>query len=207
MYMQGIRLLTALTIVGACALAVSRGSDIIRFSMAEAGFDPTDNPSEVLRPWVTVSGLAFSARESSLTALTAPVDKSLAAKRRDQLTELLSVRPLSPGYWLSLSRMRLNTDQNSIKVVEALAFSSLIGADEGYIMFQRGLFGVSQWEVLPPEVQKRTVIDLIAQPLGYGELGRLRSVLSEKTEMVRQEIRTALQTQGFPAKDLVTIGL
>jgi hypothetical protein len=70
MYARLVRILTAVVVVALCGPAVLRGSDIIRFWMVDNVVDedvgPTEAQIETLRRWVTISGLAVSARESSL---------------------------------------------------------------------------------------------------------------------------------------------
>jgi hypothetical protein len=209
----GIRWLTALVIVAASALAVSRGWDIIRFCMADsvvgANLGPNESQHEAVRPWVDVSGLAFDARDSLVTPVADSSDEVKARKRRDELMEILSIRPLSSKYWLWLAETRLVTEENSSKVADALRLSVLSGANEGLIMGRRGLFGVWQWEALPPELRRRAAVDLAAnpRPLSVGQISWLREALSVKAETVRGDIRTALLAEGFSAKAITAIGL
>ena len=205
--MRAVRFLTAIGIVGLCALVVPRGWDIVRFSMAANATVGSENRAEAVRPWNVVSGLAFSAREFSLTGLDESDDTNPALKRRDELTEILSLRPLSAERWLSLFEMRLATAEHSTKVEEAWGLSVLTGANEGYLMSERGLLGLLHWEVLPAEIQKRTASDLVARPPSDRRRARLRTILSEKTELVRQDIRMVLQAQGISPQGLAGFGL
>lgn len=207
MPLRGIRLLTAFVVIGLCAVAVSRGWHIVRFNIADAGFDGDQTQS--LRPWAAVSGLAFFARESSLTAFTDLDDEENLLKRRDEQTEILSVRPLSSKYWLALSEMRLFTKEPTSKVVEAFELSELTGSHEGDLMFLRGVYGMTHWEILPPNMHKQIATDLVATttPLTDDQKTALLKAVSEKTEFVRQDIRTVLQAHGFSAKNMTAIGL
>jgi hypothetical protein len=202
MRVRASRFLTVLAVVSLCALAVSRGWDIVRFSLADAG-----TGTEADRPWVNASGLAFSAQESLLTNAPDTGDQNKALKRSSELTDILAVRPLSSEYWLSLAEMRLGADQPSSKVVEAFELSVLSGADEDYVMSRRGLFGLSNWEVLPAEVRKRAAADLVAAVISQRKRDVLRPVLSKKTDKVRQDIRAALQAGGISQPLLAAIGL
>jgi hypothetical protein len=204
------RFLTVLAVVGLCAPAVSRGWDIVRFSLADAG-----SGTEADRPWVNASGLAFSAQESLLTNAPDDGDQNGALKRSSELTDILSVRPLSSEYWLSLAEIRLVTNQPSSKVVEAFALSILTGTNEGYLIARRGVFGASHWEGLPLEVRKRTATDLAAALVFHGGAtllsdrikAKLGIVLSKTTEEVRQNIQTILQAEGLSREGLASIGL
>jgi hypothetical protein len=84
------------------------------------------------------------------------------------------------------------------EVVAALELSVLTGANEGYMVSQRGMFGIWQWETLSQKNRTRTVVDLVARRLSEQNAAWMRKTLSEKSEQVRQAIRLALQAQGFP---------
>ena len=201
-----VSLVTAVAVIGVSSPTVVRGWDIVRFSIANAGIE--DSQAQAARPWVATSGLSFSARESSLTAIAEPqVDENLR-KRRDEEAGMLSVRPLSSKYWLMLSEMRLLTKEPNSKVVEAFEISELTGSHEGYLMFSRGVYGVIHWEILPPNLQRRVATDLVETIIPTdGQKASLQKVLSKKPEPIRQEVRTLLQAQGLSAKNLTAIGL
>ena len=207
MRLQVIRLLTAAAVFGLCVPIVPRGWDIVRFSIAaDITVDP-ENRAEAVRPWDGVSGLAFSAREFSLTGPDDSDDTNLALKRRSELTEMLSLRPLSAERWLSLFEMHLVTAEHTTKVVEAWEMSVLTGPNEGYLMSQRGFVGLAYWEVLPKEIQTRIASDLVARPLSERRTARLRTILSEKTEEIRQDVRNVLRSAGNLPERLADIGL
>src|ERR1700688_1778673 len=127
--------LTAAFVAGSCALTMSRGWNIVRCGVADARPD-------ALRPWFDVSSVAFAARERALTVVDDLSDAQRARQRREEITEILSVRPLSSDYWLSLAKIRQATGEGSRKVLEALEFSTLTGPNEGTVAVHRGLFGV-----------------------------------------------------------------
>ena len=191
---------TALLILALCVPAIINGWHILRFSWAEANGQDT-------RRWAGVSGLTFSALESSLTALTDTEDKAQVAKRRDQITEVLSMRPLAAEYWLTLAEIRLLGGEGLTKALDALTLSALTGPNEGYLIAQRGIFGVSYWEILPAEIRNRAAADLAARRLSDRNAERVRSILTGKIPDVRQQIRAALQARGFPDGDFSRIGL
>ena len=62
--------------------------------------------------------------------------------------------------------MQLVTDQPMEQVLESLKLSTLTGPNEGYVMAERGIFGVSLWEGLSPDLKSRVAIDL-ADDLPY----------------------------------------
>ena len=204
---RAVRILTGLVVLEMGALAAYRGSDIVSFSIAEAGLSREAKAADRNRPWLNVSGLAFSARESLLKGAPGAGDQKAAEKRRDELIEILAVRPLSSEYWLALSETRLATRASISKAAEAFSLSVLTGADEDYVMSRRGLFGLLHWEVLPADVRRRAAADLVAARFSDRKRDILRAALSEKTEKVRQDIRTSLQAEGISEAQLAAIGL
>jgi hypothetical protein len=196
---RNIWLLTALAVACSCGWPVWQGYDLIRYALADA-------KPEAVRPWVTVPGLAFAAREYALTPINDSSDDKTIRKRRDELVEMLAIRPLASYYWLQLAESRIDAQEAPTKAVEALELSGVTGSNEGYLITQRGLFGIWQWEVLSPETQQRAVKDLMATRIPDGKFAWLRMTLSDKTDQVRQEIRLALQAQGFSKSDFARIG-
>jgi hypothetical protein len=197
---RGLRFLTAIMVVGICLPTMSRGWDILRYSVADAS-------PQAARPWFDASGVAFAARDYALTVVDDPRDTQKVRQRRQEIEKILSIRPLSSEYWLSLAKMRQVTGEPSKNVFEALQLSTLTGANESSLISNRGLFGIWQWETLPAELRERTAADLAARRVAYGDLAWLRTTLSEKSETARYEIRTALQAHGFSQNALTNIGL
>jgi hypothetical protein len=200
MRVRKIRSLTALVVLGLCGWPVWQGINVIRYEMA--GPEP-----EALRPWVTVPGLASGAREYSLTPVDDSSDDKTIRLRRDELTEMLAIRPLSSRFWLYLADSRIDAREDLDKAIDALKLSAVTGPNEGSMITLRGLFGVAQWEQLPPEIRKRAISDLAARQMLDEQLAWLRKKLAEKTTQARQEIQLALQARGFSETNLARIGM
>jgi hypothetical protein len=203
---RNIRLLTAVAVVGICVWPVWQGFDVIRYAMA--GSTP-----EALQPWFAVSGVAFDARERALPPVDDSSDDMTIRKRRDEIAEILAIRPLSSRYWFKLAVRRIDAHEDPTRAIDALELSTVTGPNEDYMLMQRGLFGIWQWEVLPAEIRQRAVADLVARQnssannISDAKMAWLRTTLSEKTEQVRQEIRAAVQAQGLSKSNLDRIGL
>jgi hypothetical protein len=191
--------LTALVIVGACVLPMWKGLELIRYSRI-------DDKSEAALPWVDVPGIAFFARQFSLTPTDDSSDDKTIRKRLNELVDILAIRPLSSYYWLQLAESRVDAGEGPSEASEALELSVLTGPNEGYMVTQRGLFGVWQWETLSPENRTRAAADLSARRLSTARVTWLRKTLSEKTDEIRQAIRMALQAQGFPKDEFAQVG-
>jgi hypothetical protein len=209
--LRAARLLTALAVVGLCAFTVSRGWSIVRFSSAKAGVAAHENRADAVRPWIAVPGLAGGALQASLADVADAGDTDAVRQRGEALSAILSVRPLASTHWLSLAGARLVSQAAYDRVLGALAMSSLTGANEGSIMFRRGIFGLVQWEVLPPDVRKRVIADL-AQPslaaiVTDQDAAAAKGVVGARGADARQEIAALLRAEGVSAKALARIGL
>ena len=190
-------LLTALVVAGICIPAVWRGFELTSYAMA-------GNDANAVMPWISVPGLAFRAREYALTSTDDSSDDETIRKRRDEIVDMLEIRPLSSYYWLQLAESRVDANEPFSKASAAFQLSVLTGSNEGSMMTQRGMFGIWQWEALSPEIQRRALADLAARRIPDSKLAWLRKTLSEKTEQVRQAIRMGLQANGF--SDFARIG-
>jgi hypothetical protein len=209
--LKGVRFLITFAILAFCSLAIVRGWNIVGFVDARAHFGAHETGVEEIRSWDKVPGLRDAARQASLTKIADMTDADGARKRADDLSGLLSVRPLSPANWLSLSGMRLVAGQNEKEVLSALEMSWVTGPNEGPIMLQRGIFGVMLWEVLPPDARKRVIDDLAGAILGTPtddrELNMVKNVLSTKSLDIREEIASLMRAENVSATRLARLGL
>jgi hypothetical protein len=202
-----IRLLTAIALIGICGIAITQGSRIVHFSLVTMNIDSSERRAELINTWGAVPGVASKALRVGLTDEVNPSDTMVAYRRREILSEILSIKPLSSMDWLSLSAMRLATDQSTEDVLASLKLSMLTGPNEAYIMVKRGLFGVSLWESLSPDFKSRVAYDLAPTlfprtPAEGAESGKLQALLAAKPAPVRQEIREALLATGLSPKEI-----
>jgi hypothetical protein len=195
-----VRLLTALAVIGICLWLMWRGFDMFLYSMGEL-------KPEAALPWIDTPGLASLAREYALTPIDDSSDDKTIQERRGELEELLAIRPLSSISWLRLAKVRVDAGEDPARAIDALKLSMVTGPNEGYMLTQRGLFGIWQWEALPPEIRKHAIADLVARQVPDAGLAWLRTTLANKTDQVRQEIRSALQAQGLSRSNFERIGL
>ena len=206
-----LRLLTALALTIGSAFIAAKGWQIASFSIAENTALRQNNPY-IFHRWITVPGLAFPARSGQLTPLQTDV-ANLLSKRRDELTEILSVRPLASEYWLSMLIARLALGEPPEKIGAAFLMSAVTGPNEGYLMLRRAIIDLDLWETLPTEARTQTAIDILGAPLS--ELAPLpqarktdiKTLLAAKPEEIRQEIRAVLVQQGVSSSRLREIGL
>jgi hypothetical protein len=160
----------------------------------------SENRAEIIHTWTAVPGIASAALQSKLTEKINTSDLKAANSRREALSAILSIKPLSSMDWLSLSGMQLITDQPMDQVLASLLLSTVTGPNEGYVMADRGIFGASLWEDLSPDLKRHAAVDLAA-----GEIhddGKFRAVLSTKSERVRNELRTAILATGLSPKEV-----
>lgn len=200
-----IRLWTAIAIIGICGFSVAQGSRIARFSLVNV--HASENQAEILSTWAAVPGLASTALQTQLAGNINPSDLKAANDRREVLSAILTIRPLSSIDWLSLSGMQLLTDQPVEQVLGSLELSVVTGPNEGHVMAERGMFGVSLWESLSPDLKRRAALDLAPiifprTPAEGAESEKFRAVLATKSELVRSELRKDLLTTGLSPKDI-----
>jgi hypothetical protein len=194
-----IRFWTAISMIGICALSVVRGLSIVHFSLAMANINSSENRAETIHKWAAVPGIASAALQSELTEKINPSDLKAANNRREALSAILSIKPLSSMDWLSLSGMQLITDQPMEHVLGSLLLSAMTGPNEGYVMGDRGIFGASLWEDLSPDLRRRAAMDLVAGEIPQN--GKFRAVLSTKSERIQNELRAAILATGLSSKE------
>ena len=195
-----IRFWTAIAMIGICTLSIGRGVSIVHFSLAMMNIGSSESRAETIHSWTTVPGIASSALQPQLTEKTNPSDLKAANSRREALSAMLSIKPLSSMDWLLLSGMQQITDQPMDQVFGSLMLSTMTGPNEGYVMADRGMFGASLWEDLSPDLKRHAAMDLSA-----GEMpdnAKFRAVLSTKSEGVQNELRTAILATGLSAKEV-----
>jgi len=202
-----IRLWTAIWLIGICGFSVVQGWRIVHFSLAMVNIESSEKRSEIVHTWSTVPGLASTALQAELTEQINPSDLIAATRRREVLSTLLSIKPLSSMDWLSLSGMQVVTEQPMKDVVGSLRLSMLTGPNEGYVMTERGVYGVSLWESLSPDLKSRVAVDLAPMlfprtPAEGAVGGKFRAVLSTKSERVRNELKEALTATGISPKEI-----
>ena len=195
-----VRLLTAAAVIGGCGWSMWQGLNLFRYGTAEL-------TAEAVQPWIDFPGLASFAREYALTPIDGSSDDKTILRGRDELEHLLAIRPLSSLSWLRLAEVRVDANEGLARATEALELSAVTGPNEGYILTERGLFGIWQWEGLSPELKQRAIADLAARQISDGKLAWLKTYLAGKPEPLRREIRSALQARGFSKSNFDRIGL
>ncbi len=190
-----IRFCTAITIITICVFALVRGFGIVQFSRVKMEIGSAEYGAERLQSWATVAGLGAAALQSQLAPSIDPSDLKAANSRRETLAAILSVKPMSSNDWLSLSGMQLMTDQPMEQVMGSLRLSMMTGPNEGYTMTERGIFGVSLWEDLSPDLRRHVINDLAAGEIPEGT--KIRAAFDAKSPAVRDELRTSLLGSGL----------
>jgi hypothetical protein len=207
---SGLRWLTCFAIIALCGFAVVRGWSLTQFSEQRARI--LSNPSTVghVGRWMGVPGLAGAALETALKQEPAASGIDDAQKRVETLAKLLALRPMSAKDWLQLVVMCLIAGEPQKQVLAALLMSSVTGPNEGGIMWQRGVLGLSLWQALPPDARQRTIDDLAGvlrvTPVGGREMSAVKNVLDMKPADTRSAIADLLRTKGVTKADLDRMG-
>ena len=195
-----MRLWTAIVLIGLCGFSIVQGWGIVRFSLAMANSDSLEKRAEIINTWASAPNVASEALQAALRQKINISDPETANSRREVLSSILSIEPLSSVNWLSLSQLQLVTDQPMEQVFDSLELSMLTGPNEGYVTAERGTYGVSLWERLSPELQRRVALDLAGQEIGGNE--KFRAVLSAQPERVRKELRAAMLATGLSPQEI-----
>src|SRR5690242_20705676 len=202
-----IRLCTAIAILAICGLSIAQGWTIARYSLAMVNIESSEKRTDIINTWRAIPGLASTALHVDLSGEIDPSDLQGANRRREALSSILSIKPLSSNDWLLLSGMQWVTDQPMEQVLKSLELSVMTGPNEAHVMIERGIFGVSLWESLSRELKSRAALDLgpmiyARTPAEGAEGGKFQAVLATKSESVRNELRQALVATGISPKEI-----
>lgn len=195
-----IRLWTAIALIGICGFSVTRGWVIVHFSFAMANPDSSEKRDEIINSWSSVPEVASAALQAELREKIDISDQKAANSRREALSSILSIKPLSSVDWLSLSGWQLVTDRPMEQVFESLDLSMVTGPNEGYVKAERGIFGVSLWLRLSADLKRRVATDLAAGEIIGNE--KLRAALSAQPARVRNELQAAMLGTGLSANEV-----
>jgi hypothetical protein len=202
-----VRLLTAVVLIGICGISVARGLGIVRFSLALARIDSSEKRAEIVNRWSSAPDVASRALQADLSYPIDPSDQKAANRRRQTLSTLVSIKPMSSYDWLSLSGLQFITDQPMEQVFDSLELSMLTGPNEGHVMGERAVFAVSLWDRLPADLKRHAAADVAGimfprTPAEGAEVGKFQAVLSTQPEWVRNELREAVVATGASPKEI-----
>jgi hypothetical protein len=195
-----IRLLTAIALIVMSGVAVARGWGIVRFFLAGTNIVSAEKRARLGDAPRATSGITSTALKDELADETNRSDMIAPYHRRELLSAILSIEPLSSMDWLSLSKAELMTHQPMEEVFGSLELSMLTGPNEGHVMAERGIYGVSLWQRLSPDLKRRVAADLAVQE--YSDILKIRAFVSTQPEEVRNEVREALIANGLPLQDV-----
>jgi hypothetical protein len=195
-----IRLLTAIALIVISGVTIAQGWGIVRFFLASVNIVSAEKRARTADAWRATSGVTSTALNDELADESNQSDIIAAYRQRELLSAILSIKPLSSMDWLSLARAELMTHQRMEDVFGSLELSMLTGRNEGYVMEDRRLFGVSIWEKLSPGLKRQ-----VANDLAVGEIHdsqKFRGLVSAQPEQVRNELREALIAAGLSPKEI-----
>jgi hypothetical protein len=196
-----IRLLTTIALIVIGGMTVAQGWGIVRFFLASTNIVSAEKRARTADAWRATSGITSTALNDELADETNQSDIIAAYRQRELLSAILSIKPLSSGDWLALSRAELMTHQPIEDVFSSLELSMLTGPNEGYVMGERAVFAVSLWEKLPADLKRHAATDVAAMifprtPAEGEMLKKIGAVLATQPESVRNEVREAVVASG-----------
>ncbi len=199
------RWMTAIALIIICGVSVAQGWGIVRFFLATMNIVSSEKRAQIADAWRATSGIISTALKDELADETNRSDMIAPYRRRELLSAILSVRPMSSRAWLSLSSAELTTHRPMEDVLGSLRLSMLTGPNEGYLMAERGIFALSIWEKLPPDLKRHVAVDLgpvigPRTPEEGAERTKFQAVLATKPESVKNDLRAALVATGLSPK-------
>ena len=195
-----IRLLTAVALIVMSGIAIAQGWGIVRFFLAGIDIVPSEKRARIGDALRATSGITSTALKDELSDETNQSDIIAPYHRRELLSAILAIEPLSSMGWLSLSEAELMTHQPMENVFGSLELSMLTGPNEGYVMAERRIYGISLWQKLSPDLKRRVAADVAVGEIPDGE--KFRAVLFAQPEEVRNELRKALVAYGRSPKEV-----
>lgn len=200
-----LRYLTAVTMIVACGGAVLQGGEFVAFRWSAAGLAAAEDPLQAVAAWRDQTGLASLAIAEALRAPVDAGDLAKAHQRETLLIDYLSARPGASQSWIALAALRYSVGASAAAIASAFQMSAVTGPNEELAMTQRALFGLLQWESLSPAIRERAMVDLCGEAVA--NIGRLRLVLSVKSDAVQSAMRAGLRANGCRDSFLRQIGL
>ena len=195
-----IRLLTATVVIVMSGIAVAQGWEIVRFFLASMNIVSSEKRAVFADTLRARSGILSTALIDDLDDEANQSDVIAPYRRRELLSAILSIRPMSSMSWLLLSRAELMTKQSMDDVFGSLELSMLTGPNEGYVMEERRFFGVSLWEKLSPELKERVARDAAVGDIPFNR--EFKAFVETQPEQVRNELREALRPIGLSPKEI-----
>jgi len=201
------RLWTAIVVIGICGFAVARGVSIVHFALALVDVDSAESRAAIAKSWGGAPDVASTALQADLNYQIDPSDQMAAEHRRQIVSALALIEPMSSSNWLSLSGLQLITDQPMDQVFDSLELSMLTGPNEGDVAAERAVFEASLWERLPADLKNHAVLDVATMMFPQTQVeaeavGKLRAALVTQPDWARNELREALVASGVRPQDI-----
>ena len=192
-----LRLWTAVGVVAIAGCAMLAAGRLLAFGLAA---EPT-NAAKTLAPFIDDPMVAALA-EARLLELDAGASDP---DRRERLSRLLSRIPLSGGAWLAFAQARFETDEAMGQIESALAMSSLVAPNEGWLMSRRTAFAVPLWPRLSVAARRNLVADLLGGWEGAPGVEReaLVSIVYLSPSETKEDMREALLRSGAAGERIV----
>lgn len=205
---------TAVAVSALCGCVALLGFGLARAAALARDYDKNRTveaaAQDATQRWLGIPGLGGSTLSPPLARI-ASLDPETGDRRVAELTALLAARPLSSQAWLSLAVFRLVAREPPASILAALRLSWVTGPNESALLWQRGVFGLALWDLLPADARERTARDLaraIREELVADRQATAVGVMFDaKSADARTQIRDLLEKQGLRPADLARIGL
>ncbi|MBG0811721.1 hypothetical protein IY145_20420 [Methylosinus sp. H3A] len=203
--LRELRLWTAIAVAVIAGFAMLAAAKLLAFGLADLTAE-TANAAKTLALFVD-DPMVGAIAETRLLELDAGASDH---ERRERLSRLLARIPLSGGAWLALAQARFETEEPMEKVESALAMSSLVAPNEGWLMSRRAAFAIPLWPRLAVAARRSLVADLVGGWEGTPGVERdaLVSIVYLSPGETQDEVRAALLRSGVAGAQVAAeIGL
>lgn len=186
------RFLTSLLLIGAGLFAVLRGLTLVGFGWGSLGAPDAAR----LQAYADAPGAGAFAREALIATAATPPEARAAAERA------VIGRPMSGALWLALAQADLAAGAPLEKALSAAAMSLVTAPNEGGVVAARVAILLPLWPVLPADMRRGLIDDLVGSWILIDEQNRRAAVASVQTmpEIERLRLQQALQGAGSGAK-------
>jgi hypothetical protein len=201
---------TAAVIALAGLIAAYSGAELVLFSQdfnRVAEFDFSSEAScqvptcglatrSFVENWKDTPGVGDMARTLSLSLARAQSPENPVAVEAAG-SEIVGHSPTWAAAWQDLAEARMANGAEMQSVLAAFHMSDITGSHYVSTMVRRAVFGLEHWADLP-DVERQIVVRDVARTAGDPNVKpRYRTILEQKPESERDEIRLALTKSGL----------
>lgn len=155
----------------------------------------SEDAAAIARRWADMPGVAGTAR-GVLARVAADASERPNADQWTETRAILAEEPSNSEAWLTYAKAALVEGEPESRVKDIYRQSFLTGRYEGRLFFDRALFAIAAWSIIPEDLRKTAMSQLIlGRPLEPRDYQRMRLFL----RAIPDETRVALSGELYDA--------